>query len=354
MKVMKKVGVLLICIMASSIGLTGCSSSTETSSKQNGEVNVICWSEYLPEEVITDFEQELGVKINMTTYTSADEMLAKVQSSAKGTYDMIIAPGVNTSILKKQEIITELDFSKIPNSTNIDPIYISTPNDPENKYSIPYLYTSVVIAVNTDVIKDKITSYEDLLKSDYKDSIVVIEDVRTVVAMALMAKGYDANDTSPEALGAAEEYLIALKPNIHAFNGDSPKTLLLNGECPIGLIYGGECALAMDENPAIVGIYPKEGIYFETDMMMKTKDAKNPDNVELLINYLCDAQVSAKISSYFPYINPNKAAREYLPEEFLNNNIKNIPDEEVKNSKPLIDIGEELSKVVDLWTKFKS
>ena len=354
MKVVKKAGALLISLIVSSMGLVGCSSATETSGKSNGEVNVICWSEYLPDEVMSDFEQETGVKINMTTYTSADEMLAKVQSSAKGTYDMIIAPGVNTSILKKQDIIAELDLAKIPNSTNIDPIYMSTPNDPENKYSIPYLYTSVVIAVNKDVIKDEITSYEDLLKPEYKDSIVVIEDVRTVVAMALMAKGYDVNDTSTEALNAAEQYLTALKPNIHAFNGDSPKTLLLNGECPIGLIYGGECALAMDENPSIVGVYPKEGIYFETDMMMKTKDAKNPDNVEVLINYLCDAKVSAKISSYFPYINPNKAAKAYLPEEFLNNNIKNIPEEEVKNSKSLKDIGEELSKVVDLWTKFKS
>ena len=354
MKRSKRVSILLISIIASSIGFTGCSSGTETSGKSNGEVNIICWSEYLPDEIMTNFEDETGVKVNMTTYTSADEMLAKVQSSAKGTYDMIIAPSVNTSILKKQDIITELDLSKIPNSSNINPIYMSTPNDPENKYSIPYLYTSVVIAVNTDVIKDEITSYEDLLKPAYKDSIVVVEDARTVVAMALIAKGYDANDTSSKALSAAEEYLKALKPNVHAFNGDSPKTLLLNGECSIGLIYGGECALAMDENPAIIGFYPKEGIYFETDMMMKTKDAKNPDNVELFINYLCDAQVSAKISSYFPYINPNEAAKQYLSEAFLNNNIKNIPEEKVKNSKPIIDIGEELSKVVDLWTKFKS
>lgn len=355
---MKKLAILLMSSIIGICCMTGCGAGSGNASSAGtvgsvGEVNIICWSEYLPDEVVADFEKETGIKVNMTTYTSSDEMLAKVQSSAPGTYDLLISPGMTTAILAKQGVLAELDKSKIPNYDNIDPIYMSTPNDPENKYSVPYLYTSVVIAVNTDEIKDEIKSYKDLLNPAYKDLIVTVEDARTVVSMAMIANGYDGNDTSDEALVAAESYLNELKPNIHAFNGESPKTLMLNGECPIGLIYGGECALAMDENPAIVGIYPEEGIYFETDMMMKTKDAKNPDNVEPFINYICDAQVSAKVSSYFPYVNPNKAAKEYLPEEFLNNNIKNIPEEAVENSKPLTDIGDELNKIVDLWTKFK-
>lgn len=350
---MRKLAMLLVGSIIGFCCMTGCNGSSGAGSSEAGEVNVICWAEYLPDDVIADFEQETGIRVNMTTYTSSDEMLAKVQSSAPGTYDMIISPGMTTAILAKQGVLAELDKSKIPNSENIDPIYLSTPNDPENKYSVPYLYTSVVIAINTDVIKDEIKSYSDLLKPEYKDLIVTIEDPRTVVSMAMMAKGFDANATDAAALTAAEEYLNALKPNIHAFNGESPKTLMLNEECPIGLIYGGECALAMDENPAIVGVYPEEGIYFETDMMMKTKDAQNPDNVDAFINYICDGEVSAKISSYFPYVNPNKAAKEYLSEEFLSNDIKNIPEEAVKNSKPLTDIGDELNKIVDLWTKFK-
>ncbi len=357
MKINRKLGALLLGMAMSTVGFAGCSSDTQTASGDEGgskELNIICWSEYIPDDVIADFEAETGVQINMTTYNASDEMLAKVQSSSKDTYDMIVAPAVNTTILRNQDVITELDVDKIPNVSNIDPLYMSTPNDPENKYSVPYLYTSGVIAVNTDIIKDEITSYEDLLRPEYKDSIVVVEDTRTVVSMALIAQGYDINDISDESLAGAKEYLMALKPNIHAFNGSSPKTLLLNEECAIGLIYGGECALAMDSNPAIVGIYPKEGIYFETDMMMKTKEAKNPENVEKFINYLCDGEVSAKVSTYFPYINPNKAAKEFLTEEFLSNNIKNIPDEEIKGAKQMKDIGDDITKIVDLWTAFKN
>lgn len=346
-KLRKVIGSMLL-VSISSLGLYGCGNSTP-----KREINLICWSEYLPQEVLNGFEKETGIKVNVTTYSASDEMLAKVQSSAKGTYDMIIGTSVNTAILSSQGLLAELDYSKIPNYSNINPIFTSTLNDPDNKYSIPYLYTTVVIAVNKDLVQDDIKSYEDLLDSKYEDSMVVIEDSRTVVSIALLAKGYDPNDTSDEALAAAEEYLNALKPNIHAFNGDSPKTLMLNEECAIGLIYGGECALAMDENPSIVGIYPEEGTYFETDMMMKTKDAKNPDDVETFINYLCDAEVGAEIAKAFPYVTPNEGAKAYLDEAYLSNNVKNMPEEEIVKGKATTDLGDDLSKIVDLWTKFK-
>lgn len=334
-------------------GLAGCGSSPQSATNGSKELNVICWSEYLPDEVLKGFEEKYGITVNMTTFTDPDEMLAKVKSSGKGTYDMIIGPAQDIEILKSQDLIQKLDTSKIENFKNIDTQYLNGSNDPKNEYSIPYLGTSILIAVNTDKIKDNIKSYKDLLNPKYKDTMVVVEDARPIVGIGLMANGYKINDTSDDGLKKSEEYLTQLKPNIHAFNGDSPKTLLLNGECSLGLVYGGECALAAAENPAIKVIYPEEGIYFTFDMMMKTNGAKNTDNADLLMNYILDSEVSATISKTFPYINPNKAARDVLGDEFKNNEIKNIPQEQIKKSQGLVDIGENVSKIVDLWTKFK-
>jgi spermidine/putrescine transport system substrate-binding protein len=352
------VGIMLGAMVT--LSLTGCgstdakSSSNESASTSSSkELNVICWSEYLPEEVLKGFEEKYKVTVNMTTYTDPDEMLAKVKSSGKGTYDMIIGPAQDTQILKSQDLIQKLDTSKIENFKNIDEQYLKEPNDPKNEYTIPYLGTSILIAVNTDKIKDDIKSYKDLLDPKYKDKMVVVEDARPVVGIGLMANGYKINDTSDEGLKKAEDFLTKLKPNIHAFNGDSPKTLLLNGECSLGLVYGGECALAAKENPAIKVVYPQEGIYFTFDMMMKTNGGKNSDNADLLMNYILDPQVSATISKNFPYVNPNKAAKDILGDEFKNNKIMNIPSEEIKKSQGLTDIGESVSKIVDLWTKFK-
>ena len=352
---MKKIIKKLVSIVATTVFLgTCCVGCGSGSSESKGQLNLICWSEYIPDEVLSDFETEKGIQVNLTTFTTADEMLAKVQSAAEGTYDMIIAPQVNTKILESQGMLDKLDKSKIENIKNVDEMYMGNALDPNNDYSIPYLYTSLVIAVNKDVVTDNITSYKDLLDTKYKDQMVTVEDARAVVTAALKATGHDVNDTSDEALKDAKEYLTKLKPNIHAFNGDSPKTLLLNGECSIGLIYGGECALAMDENPAIVGVYPEEGCYFEMDVMMKTKGAKNPDSVETFINYILDGEVGATIAKAYPYISPNKAAKENLDEEYLSNNVKNPPKEELEKAEQLDDLGDDLTKLVDLWNQFKT
>ncbi|NRT78697.1 polyamine ABC transporter substrate-binding protein [Clostridium beijerinckii] len=360
-------GILKKLILSITIGcmvtmsLSGCGSNTQSTSNgstgensgESKELNVICWSEYLPDDVLKGFEEKYGVTVNMTTFTDPDEMLAKVKSGSKGTYDMIIGPAQDINILKSQDLIQKLDTSKIDNFKNIDEQYLHEANDPKNEYSIPYLGTSILIAVNTDKIKDNIKSYKDLLNPKYKDTMVVVEDARPIVGIGLMTNGYKINDTSDEGLKKAEDFLTQLKPNIHAFNGDSPKTLLLNGECSLGLVYGGECALAAKENPAIKVVYPEEGIYFTFDMMMKVNGAKNSENADLLMNYILDPEVSATISKTFPYVNPNKEAKEVLGEEFKNNNIMNIPEAEMKKSQGLQDIGENVSKITDLWTKFK-
>ncbi|OOM81870.1 spermidine/putrescine-binding periplasmic protein precursor [Clostridium puniceum] len=355
-KIKKFMAGIMIGVMVT-LSLTGCGTTDKSASNESAsaskEINVICWSEYLPDEVLKGFEEKYGLKVNLTTYTDPDEMLAKVKSSSKGTYDMIIGPAQDTQILKSQDLIQKLDTSKIENFKNIDEQYLKESNDPKNEYTIPYLGTSILIAVNTDKIKDDIKSYKDLLDPKYKDTMVVVEDARPIVGIGLMANNYKINDTSDEGLKKAEDFLTKLKPNIHAFNGDSPKTLLLNGECSLGLVYGGECALATKENPAIKVVYPQEGIYFTFDMMMKTKGGKNSDNADLLMNYILDPEVSATISKSFPYVNPNKAARDTLGDEFKNNKIMNIPAEEIKKSQGLTDIGESVSKIVDLWTKFK-
>ena len=147
--------------------------------------------------------------------------------------------------------------------------------------------------------------------------------------------------------------MTKLLPNIHAFDGDSPKTLMINGECPIGLIYGAEALLAQKEVSSIKCYYPKEGVYLGSDSLMITADAQNKDNAYELMNYIMDGDVSAKISEEFPYINPNKAALEKLGTEYSENPLTNPADDVINRACTLTDIGDNISKIVDLWTKIK-
>lgn len=333
--------------------IVGCGASKSETGGASDEVNMIIWSEYIPDSVIESFEKDTGLKVNMTTYNSPDEMLAKVQSSKAGTYDLIVAPENYVPIFSGEKMLDELDESKLSNVGNLDPALLGRENDPENKYSYPYMFATAVIAVDTAVIDEDITTYQQLADPKYEDMIVAIEDSRAMYAMAAMANGFDANDTSDEALAAVEDYWTKLFKNIHVFDGSSPKTEMINGECPIGLLYGAEALLAQQEVPTIKCFYPEEGTYMGADAMMITADGANKDNAYKLMNYILDPAVSASISEEFPYVNPNAEALKILGSEFTDNILTNPPTEAKENACTLIDIGDETSKIVELWTKLK-
>ena len=295
---MKKILVFLLPLLF----LTGCTHS----SNYKGVVNVLNWSSYIPDTVISDFEKEYNIKVNYGTYSSNEELLAKVTSSKEGTYDVVFPSDYMVELMIQKNIIQKMDKTKINNYTNIDDIFLNQDYDPNNQYSLPFLSTIVVIAYNKDKINDDIKGYNDLLNKKYKNNIVFLDDQRIVIGLALMALGYDMNETDPNKLKEAENWLLELKKNIKAYDSDSPKTFFITDEVDIGIMWSAEAILAKAENRNIEIIYPKEGHAISMDNYTILKGAKNEDNAYLFINYLLRTDVSQKIVEEYPYISPNK------------------------------------------------
>ena len=198
---MKKIKLLVLFILL--LGLTGCSQKYE-----NGEVNVFNWSEYIPDSVIRQFEKEYDIKVNYSTYSSNEECLAKVMSSKTGTYDILVPSDYMVDIMLKKDLLEKIDTASLTNFSNLDPNYLNQSYDPNNDYSVPFIAGGVVIAVNKQKIEENITSYNDLLNPKYKDSIVLLDDERVVIGIALKANGYSLNDTNDYALAEAKEFLL--------------------------------------------------------------------------------------------------------------------------------------------------
>jgi spermidine/putrescine transport system permease protein len=106
--------------------------------------------------------------------------------------------------------------------------------DPGNKYSVPYMWGNGVIAVNTKMVPGDITSYSDLWDSKFMNSLVVLDDERAIIGLALKKLGYSVNETDPARLEQARQELLKLKPNIKKYDSDSPSSLLIKGEAAAG------------------------------------------------------------------------------------------------------------------------
>lgn len=348
-KVVTSLGALMLCII-----LIGGSFIPKVSGQNHPQVelNVFNWSEYLPQSVIEQFEQQYNIKVNYSTFSSNEEMLAKLMAGGS-QFDLVVASDYMVDILAKQKLIQPIDKSKISNFKNIDESVLNLEFDPGNVYSIPYMWGDACIAVNTSKLKTPITGYKDLWNPELKNSIVVLDDQRAVIGMALKKLGYSINETSPEALEAARKELEVLQPNIKAYDSDSPKTLLINGEASVGFVWGAEAALAMRENKDITAVIPIEGLFLQQDNFVIPTQSKNRDAAELFINFILEPEIGSEISKAFPYASPNKAAYPYIDQDILNNIAVYPPSEALKTGEHLKDIGQSVQLFDKIWSEVK-
>ena len=319
--------------------LTGCNKNSNIQ-----ELNVLNWSSYIPDSVINNFEKEYNIKVNYGTYSSNEELLAKVSSSKTGTYDLIFPSDYMVELMKERDIIQKIDVSKINNSSNINNLFLRQYYDYDNEYTLPFLTTAVVIAVNRNNIKDNILSYNDLLNEKYKNDIVLIDDQRIIIGMSLQALNYDMNETDTNKLKEAKTWLLKLKKNIKAYDSDSPKTFLITEEANIAVLWHAEALLAKEINPNIEIIYPSDGHALSTDNYAILKGAKNVDNAYLFINYLLRTDISNKIIKEYPYISSNIWSN-------------NMPNEEIKQvldtGTYVKNIGSKIKEYDKLWAEIK-
>lgn len=297
---------IIVCIILILFLITGC---TEQSDKET--INVLNWSSYIPDEIIRDFEKEYNINVNYSTYSSNEELLAKVNSVKQGTYDLIFPSDYMITIMKNRNMIEKIDKNKISNYKLIDKKYLKLDFDPNNEYSIPFLSTNVVIAKNNSLVPYKLESYNDLLDDKYKDSIVVLDDTRVVIGMALMANGYSMNSTNKKELDEAQKWLLKLKPNIKAYDSDSPKSFLITKEASIGVMWSAEAILAKVNDSNIEIIIPKDGYNTSLDNFAIVKGTTKQQSIYKFINYILEPEVMDKIVESYPYTSVNKITDEH-------------------------------------------
>lgn len=327
--------------------LTGC-----TNNKQN-ELNVLNWSSYIPDEIIANFEKEYKIEVNYTTYSSNEELLAKVSNSKVGTYDLIFPSDYMVEIMKQKDMLQILDTSKLSNINNLDERYLNKDYDKGNFYSLPFLAATSVIAYNSKVIDEKIISYNDLLNSKYKNEIVLLDDQRIVIGIAMLALGYDMNEVNENKLRDAKDWLLKLKNNVKIFDSDSPKSFLITKEVGIGVLWNAEATIAMQENSDIKVVFPKEGFALSIDNYAILKGAKNTDNAYLFIDYLLRADVMKEVIDAYPYCNVNKETAKILGNSYINNPISNISNYNLNRATLVKNIGSSIKNIDKVWAEIK-
>ncbi|MBP8105245.1 MAG: spermidine/putrescine ABC transporter substrate-binding protein, partial [Nitrospira sp.] len=240
-----------LCLLWLAGALSSCGQGAGSDPAESRPVlHYFTWSDYVGPELIQEFERREGVKVAIDTFSSNEELLAKLQSGATG-YDVAVPSDFMVAIMIQQGLLNELDPQALPNASLLEPHLQALPFDPERRYSVPYLWGSVGIGYDSAVIPTPPDSWAILWDPRYKGRISMLNDQREVFGAVLRSMGQSMNSTDPQVIEAAKERLLRQKPLVKTYTSDHYDQLLASGEVVLAHAWGGPVARAMAERPSI-------------------------------------------------------------------------------------------------------
>lgn len=348
--VRRALGILLSAILV--FALAGCGEGDKA-----GEINLMTWGgDFIPREIIDEFEKETGIKINYKEVTSNEEMQSLLETNPE-QYDLAVVTDYMVDILRQNGYLENLDKEKIPNFSNINPVYQGNYYDENDEFSIPYAISTSFLLVNPEGVEElgakPITSYKDLWQEELKENIVVIDWSVEIVGLVLKSLGYEYNETDPQKVEEAKEKLFALRDNIMRFETNTPEDSLINGEAVVGFMYSNQAVKGQATDEKLEPVFPTEGMPIYIDSFVMSKEAPNKDAAYRFLDFLMEPETSAKIAEITNFTSPNKGAEEYLSEDFKNNPMLNIPDEVIENTSFYINVEDVLEEYDHIYSEFK-
>ena len=335
-------------------------------------LHVFNWSDYIAEDTVPNFEKQSGIKVTYDVFDSNDVLETRLLAGNSG-FDVVVP---SASFLERQikaGVFQKIDKSQIPNLSHMDKDIMNRVglHDPNNEYSVPYLWGTTGIGYNEDKIKKILGDakpdswnyiYDPKLVAKFKDCGLSLLDAPDEILKTVLAwMGRDPNSQKEEDLKAAEDKLMPIRPYVRKIHSSQYIDDLANGDLCIAVGWSGDILQARDradeagQGVKIKYAIPKEGTIVWFDMLAIPADAKHPKNAHAFINYLMEPQVAANNSNFVNYANGNGDSLAMVSDE-VKNDPGIYPTPEVKAKLfPSLAYGEDFQRLMNrMWTKFQT
>ena len=319
-------------------------------------VNVFNWEDYIDESVLDQFTAETGIKVNYMNFTTVEDMIVQVEANP-GAFDLCFPSDYIIERMIKKDMLAEINFDNVPNANQTIPYLQNPAYDPDNKYSVPYLWGTVGILYNTTKVDDPVTSWDIMWNPKYASNVFMLDSIRDSMGITLKYLGYSMNTQEIPAIMAAKQKLIEQKQSgvVKAYQVDETKDKMVAGEAALALVWSGDAQYAIDLNPDLAYAVPEEGSNVWVDGMVIPKDAKNKENAEKLIDFLCRPEIAVMNCEYVRYACPNAGAIELMGEAYTSNPVQNTPEEILAKCEFFNDIEPAFLSVYEaMWMEVKN
>ncbi len=294
-------------------------------------LRLLTWEDYIPPDVLAAFTAETGILIEYTSIENTEDLIGTLRAYGN-RHDLVITDDSSISRIQSNQLLQPLDHSTIQGIENLEPRFLGTENDPDNQYSLPYLWGTTLVAYRNDRITDPEPSFELLFDEKLKGHVIMLDDMHESLAVPLLMGGHSINTTDETILRSAGEKLAQAvrSTNIRFASETQIREALASGDAWAALCYSGDAALVGDKHPEVSFFLPKEGMTMWLDVMAISREAANVEAAHEFITFMLRPDVAATTAHYFHFFTPNRSAKPLLVAKQVGDNAVVIPDQLLK------------------------
>lgn len=313
---------------------------------EDKSLNVYNWADYIGETTIEDFQSRTGVAVTYDTYSSTEEMQAKMLAGSTG-YDVVVTAGIWQPNFIKAGVYQKIDRARLPGWKDLDPevLRILAGWDPGNDYGVPYTWGSVGVTYNMDMLRERIPDARlDSLDLIFKPEnaakladcgISVLDSPTDVIPMMLRYLGKDGDTTDVADYQAVVEAFKPVRQYIRTFDNTNFLNAIPNKELCVINNWSGDYSTARTR-AAEAGVeinleyhVPETGAPAWADCLSMPSDAAHVEAAYTFLAYMLEPEVIAKCTNFINYANANLASKPFVDPAILANPAV-YPDDKVK------------------------
>jgi spermidine/putrescine transport system substrate-binding protein len=289
---------------------------------EKGPLQIYNWDSYINPDVVKDFQKKYGVKVQISTFTTIDEAVAKISSGAV-QFDMFVPEVVFLEQLVVGKLLAPLNLSYIPNlQTNVWPSLHSPWYDVASRYTVPYTVYTTGIGWRTDKLPGfnpaTLTNPWSALWVEgpkISGKVGMLDDQHEALAMGLLHDGVpDVNTEKPAYITAAQKAITQLVNQVNLKFDTNEYQHLADGSLWLHQAWSGDMASTPSYAPqgtkasAFAYWWPSDGRGpINNDTLSVLRGAKNPVLAHLFLNHVLDIDEAFKNFTYLYYQQPLSA-----------------------------------------------
>ena len=341
---------------------------SRVTNKSSGSLNMYTWGAYNDPDIVGALaEKDLAIKMQVSYYTSNEDLITKLQAS-KGTsgFDIVVPTGPYIPQMIQNGLLEKFDKSKLPNMVNVDPNYLAQAWDPTNDYSVCKDWGSTGWIYNKTKITTPIKTWSDFIaacQGEGSKNCSVLDTPANIAGMYFWANGIDWTTEKKEDLDAAEKFLVDdFASHIKAFDS-YPSTKLAEGAYTISMAWNGDARAALplisdaggNVDDWVWGLGAPQTELWMDNYSIPT-GAPNVDAAHAWINWILIPEVSIKDLDFHGYNSGMKNMSQLLTElkpELKYGDMIFFGDEQVKEMRTQV-INTAQDRLVDIYNKIKA